>query len=63
MENEIIKGMKRLKEEKISFGNYDTWKDPPVAYKDSDLNVSDKTQKFALLMDKVAELLSLPDKL
>lgn len=61
MENEIIKGMKRLKEEKISFGNYDTWKDPPVAYKDSDLNVSDKTQKFALLMDKVAEKLGLPE--
>lgn len=62
MENGIFKGMKRhLKEEKMSFGSYDTWKDPPVAYKDSDLNVSDKTQNFALIMDKVAEQLGLPE--
>jgi hypothetical protein len=46
---------------KISFGNYDTWEDPPIAYKDSDPNITDKTQKFALLMDKVAELLGLPE--
>lgn len=52
---------KRLKEEKISFGGYDTWQDPPVAYKDSDPNITDKAQKFALLMDKVAELLNLPE--
>jgi hypothetical protein len=50
-----------IKEEKISFGDYDTWNDPPVAYKDSDPSISDKAQKFALLMDKVAELLDLPE--
>jgi len=54
--------MKRyLKEEKINFGSYDTWKDPPVAFKDSDLNIANNTQKFAMLMDKVAELLELPE--
>lgn len=50
-----------LHEEKISFGDYDTWQDPPVAYSDSNTDIVDKSQKFALLMDKAAELLGLPE--
>jgi hypothetical protein len=50
-----------LREEKISFGDYDTWQDPPVAYSDSDTAIVDKSQKFALLMDKSAELLGLAE--
>jgi hypothetical protein len=53
--------LRYLFEDKISFGNYKTWSDPPVAFKDSDLNITDKAQNFALLMDKVAELLGLPE--
>jgi hypothetical protein len=56
-----MKDIKKLKEDKIGFGNYDTWSDPDVAYKDSDPNVSDKAQKFAMLMDKVAEELGLSE--
>lgn len=53
--------LRYLFEDKISFGDYKTWDDPPVAFKDSDLAITDKAQKFALLMDKVAELLALPE--
>lgn len=47
--------------QKISFGEYSTWNDPPVAYTQSDLNITDKTKTFALLMDKAAELLEVPE--
>jgi hypothetical protein len=61
MEMVPSKDVKKLKEDKIGFGSYDTWSDPSVAFKDSDLNVTDKAQKFAMLMDKVAEELGLPE--
>jgi hypothetical protein len=51
----------RYNASKVSFGNYDTWSDPPVAYRDIDLSISENSKNFALLMDKVSELLGLPE--
>lgn len=53
--------LEEQEKQKISFGDYDTWIDPPVAYKQSDINVTNPTKKFALLMDKIAELLEVPE--
>lgn len=50
-----------LTEDKADFGGSDTWEDPQVSYKDSDVNVQESTKQFALLMDKVADLLGLPE--
>ncbi len=50
-----------LREDKVNFGGPNTWDDPQVAYKDSDPNVQESTKQFALLMDKVCDLLGLPE--
>lgn len=50
-----------LFEDKVDFGGPSTWADPQVSYKDSDPNVQESTRQFALLMDKVADLLGLPE--
>lgn len=50
-----------IREDKADFGSYDTWSDSSVAYVDSDPNVTDTTKQFALLADKVADLLGLPE--
>lgn len=50
-----------LLEDKVDFGGPATWADPGVSYKDSDPNVQEGTKQFALLMDKVADLLGLPE--
>lgn len=50
-----------LREDKVDFGGPNTWDDPQVAYKDSDPNVQESTKQFALLMDKVCDLLGLPE--
>ena len=55
---------------KISFDDYDTWEDPPVAYRDTTFSdptstlakeTTEDTKDFAHLMDKVAELLGLDE--
>lgn len=51
----------RYSASKVSFGDYDTWRDPPIAYRDANLSVTEKSKNFALLMDKVSELLGLPE--
>lgn len=52
---------RRIHEDKVDFGGPDTWRDPQVSYKDSDPNVQESTRQFALLVDKVADLLGLPE--
>ena len=53
--------LRKLYEDKVDFGGPGTWPDPQISYKDSDPNVQEGTKQFALLMDKVADLLGLPE--
>lgn len=55
---------------KLNFGDdfpeldYETWEDPDVAYWDCNVSgTEEETKKFALLVDKIGELFSVPEPL